>query len=175
MPSGFWYGRNALLTGNPLYPAHVEVLGWTIWPGWYPRSAMSTSPYYMTGRNLGFLLDTVFTVFDLRMLPLWLGALGGLWAVRRSERCPEDRWVWGLSALAVLNLALFWVVIPYRTQQRFMIPSVAMAAVPLARLLDRSAGPPLAGRGTSGVPPADTLGLALHSSPVEVHPAARRP
>ncbi len=138
LPSGFWYARNALLTGNPLYPAHVEVLGWTIWPGWYPRSAMSTSPYYMTGSNLSFLLDTVFSVLDIRMLPLWLGALGGLWALRRSERYPEDRWVWGLSALAVVNLALFWVVIPYRTQQRFMLPAVALAAVPLARLLGRA-------------------------------------
>ncbi|HEU5115324.1 MAG TPA: 4-amino-4-deoxy-L-arabinose transferase, partial [Isosphaeraceae bacterium] len=138
VPSAYWYGRNVLLTGNPLYPAHVEVLGWTIWPGWYPRSAMRTSPYYFSGRDLGFLIDTVFTVFDLRMLPLWLGALGGLWAVRRSDRRPEDRWVWGLSALAILNLALFWVVIPYRTQQRFMFPAVALAAIPLARLLDRS-------------------------------------
>lgn len=50
----------------------------------------------------------------------------------------EDRVVWLCAALAVVNIALYWLLIPYRTQQRFMLQGVALAAVPLGRLLDRS-------------------------------------
>jgi hypothetical protein len=35
-------------------------------------------------------------------------------------------------------VALYWVLIPYRTQQRFMLQALGLAAAPLARLLDRS-------------------------------------
>ena len=30
---GFWYLRNYLLVGNPLFPARVSVMGATLWPG----------------------------------------------------------------------------------------------------------------------------------------------
>ena len=52
----------------------------------------------------------------------------------------QDRLTWALAALAVLNVALFWICIPYRTQQRFMLQALGLAAVPLARLLDRWRG-----------------------------------
>ena len=39
--------------------------------------------------------------------------------------------------MAVLNVALYWVVIPYRTQQRFMLHALGLAVVPLAATLDR--------------------------------------
>ena len=45
-----------------------------------------------------------------------------------------------LAALAVLNVALYWICIPYRTQQRFTLQVLGLAAVPLARLLDRWRG-----------------------------------
>src|SRR5207302_2035314 len=45
--SGFWFGRNVLLTGNPLYPLQVEMLGKTILRGWYDSQAMRFSPYYL--------------------------------------------------------------------------------------------------------------------------------
>ena len=44
LTSGFWYGRNVLLTGNPLYPLHLELFGRTILRGWYGRDAMQFSP-----------------------------------------------------------------------------------------------------------------------------------
>ena len=40
--------------------------------------------------------------------------------------------------MAILNIALYWVFIPYRTQQRFMLQALGLAVVPLALLLDRS-------------------------------------
>jgi hypothetical protein len=78
-------------------------------------------------------------VLDPRLIPFWLAAAAGVWAIGREDRRPPlDRWVWACSALAVLNVVLFWFLIPYRTQQRFMLQAVGLAAVPLARLFDRS-------------------------------------
>jgi hypothetical protein len=51
---------------------------------------------------------------------------------------PGDRWVWGLSVLAILNVLLYWLVIPYRTQQRFMLHAFGLATMPLARLFARA-------------------------------------
>ena len=48
-------------------------------------------------------------VFDPRMVPLWLLALFGGWAIGRGDR-PSPRWVWACSALAVANVALYWLV-----------------------------------------------------------------
>ncbi len=44
---GYWFVRNAMLTGNPLYPLDVRVMGHTLWPGWYGPDAMRTSHYYL--------------------------------------------------------------------------------------------------------------------------------
>ena len=38
--AGYWYGRNLLLTGNPLYPLQVEAFGRVWLAGWYGPDAM---------------------------------------------------------------------------------------------------------------------------------------
>ena len=76
-------------------------------------------------------------VVDPRLTPVWLAALAGAWALGKSERVPTDRWVWVASGLAVLNVLLYWALIPYRTQYRFMYQGLGMAAIPLARTFDR--------------------------------------
>jgi hypothetical protein len=43
--SGYWYGRNLLLTGNPLYPLHLSALGRVWLTGWYGSEVMRMSPY----------------------------------------------------------------------------------------------------------------------------------
>jgi hypothetical protein len=147
--AGFWYARNAMLTGNPLYPLHLEAFGRVLLRGWYGREVMPLSPYYIPVSDLGALGDTLLVVFDPRLVPLWLAALAGLWSWGRAQgglgdaattarpRISVDRWVWAASALAVLNIALYWLAIPYRTQQRFMFHAVGLASVPLARTFER--------------------------------------
>ncbi len=137
LTSGFWYGRNLVLTGNPLYPLNLAVFGKTILYGWYGRDAMQFSPYYLPLGEWRALVDTLLAVLDPRLVPLWLAALVGAWAFRSDGRGSTDRWVWAMSLLAVLNVTLWWVCIPYRTQQRFLLQAVGLAAIPLARLLDR--------------------------------------
>jgi hypothetical protein len=134
---GFWYGRNAWLTGNPLYPLHIEAFGRVWLTGWYGPEAMQRSPYYLPGSDWRALIDILLAVLDPRMAPLWLLAVAGAWRVGGRAR-PRDGWVWVASALVILNVALYWAVIPYRTQQRFMLQALGLAALPLGRLLDRS-------------------------------------
>jgi hypothetical protein len=40
--------------------------------------------------------------------------------------------------MAVLNVLLYWLCIPYRTQQRFMLQALGLAVMPVALVLDRS-------------------------------------
>jgi len=135
--AGFWYGRNLWLTGNPLYPLHVALAGRVWFSGWYDSSVMQSSPYYIPVRDWRAMADTFVAVLDPRLVPFWGAALLGAWALGR-ERKSATAWVWGCSALAVLNMALYWLLIPYRTQQRFMLHALGLAAVPLACFLDRS-------------------------------------
>ena len=137
---GFWLARGLILTGNPLYPMHLEAFDRVILAGWYPQAAMQRSQFYLPRGDWRAFLAITAMVFDGRLLPLWAAALLGLWAIRRP-RAPADWAVWAVSALSVANVATYWLLIPYRTQQRFMLQAVGLAAAPLARLLDRF--PPL--------------------------------
>ena len=139
---GYWPIRNAWLTGNLLYPLHVEAVGTTWLRGWFGPGAMSQSPYYIPREDGRAFVDIMLGVFDPRLIPLWLAAaLGGWTWWRRRDIARDvavDRWVWGFTALAAFDLAAYWLVIPYRTQQRFAFPAVALFAVPLARFFDRA-------------------------------------
>ena len=135
---GFWYIRNAVMTGNPLYPLEVRDAGPHHLAGWYPAGAMNTSPYYVPfndGRALG---DILLAVLDPRLSPLWFASLFAGWVKKSSKSDRAVRGVAIFSFMAVLNVVLYWGFIPYRTQQRFMLQAPGLAVVPLAMTLDRS-------------------------------------
>lgn len=134
--AGYWYGRNALLTGNPLYPLHVEAWGRTWLAGWYGSGVMRLSGYYLPREDWRALIDILLSVLDPRLAPVWVLSVAGGWALG-GARTPLRRWVWACSVLAVLNVALYWLVIPYRTQQRFMFHALGLAVVPLALTFER--------------------------------------
>ena len=136
--AGFWYVRNYRLTGNPLYPLHLQLFGRVWLAGWYGPGVMHQSPYYIPFIDWRALVDLIVIVLDPRMLLVWMVALAGGWSWRRSKRSTEDALVWAIAGLAVMNIAVYWIAIPYRTQQRFMLHAVGLASVPLARLFDRS-------------------------------------
>ena len=136
IPCGFWFGRSLILTGNPLYPMHVEVFGRVLLRGWYRSSAMRMSQFYLPVGDWRSFGSIVFMVVDARLVPLWVLGLVGAWRWGRP-RWPIDRATWTLAGLAVLNVAIYWLAIPYRTQQRFMLQALGLAAAPVALLLDR--------------------------------------
>ena len=101
VPSGFWYVRNIVLTGNPLNPLHVAIFGTTIFQGCYGREAMQFSPYYLPPAAVGALVDTLLAVLDPRLVSFWLAAIAGVWAIRSNRRNTVDRLVWAMSGLAL--------------------------------------------------------------------------
>jgi hypothetical protein len=142
---GYWFVRNLILTGNPLYPLEVRWMGQTLWAGWYGPDAMRTSPYYLPVGNWRALGDILLAVLDPRLAPIWLASVAGAWAVKNPKVRESGRWIAFFSILAVLNVLLYWFLIPYRTQQRFMLQALGLAVVPLAATLDRGRWLRLAG------------------------------
>ena len=127
-----------LLTGNPLYPLHVELFGQDAL-AWLVRSrGDDAQPVLPADRRLAgpgrHPAGRDRPADGSRSgWPRWPGP-----GPSARERMAETgRWVWALSLLAVLNIAFYWIFIPYRTQQRFMLQALGLAVVPLARLLDR--------------------------------------
>ena len=96
--AGYWYGRNALLTGNPLYP--LQVVG--VWDGSGSRGG--TAPRRCGGAATTIpvgdwraLADILLQVFDPRLAPVWVAALAGAWAWGRP------RAAWRSLGLGVLG------------------------------------------------------------------------
>ncbi len=135
---GYWFLRDLWLTGNPLYPLDLRVMGQTIFSGWYGREAMRWSAYYLPIGRLSALGDTVLAILDPRMSLIWLAAILGGWAVANPRTRSVRGWITLLAMGAVANILLYWLAIPYRTQQRFMLHGIGLAVVPLAAMLDRS-------------------------------------
>jgi hypothetical protein len=59
-----------------------------------------------------------------RLIPLWIASLIGAWAATNPRTRVARRWIAMFAAMAVLNVAIYWVFIPYRTQQRFMLQAL---------------------------------------------------
>jgi hypothetical protein len=135
---GFWFIRNALLTGNPFYPLQVQVLGRIVWAGWYLPEAMKTSPYYLPFTDWRALGDIMFAVLDPRLTPVWIGSLFAGWMIRNPKPDGSRRATAIFALMAALNVILYWICIPYRTQQRFMLQALGLAVVPLAMTFDRA-------------------------------------
>src|SRR5581483_6096734 len=83
------------------------------------------------------LADFVMALLDPRLTPVWVAGVAGALAVRNDRTRPSHRWIALFAAGAVSNVALYWLVIPYRTQQRFVLHALGLAVVPLAAMLDR--------------------------------------
>ncbi len=134
---GYWYIRNGLLTGNPLYPLEVRLWGHTLWHGWFGPEAMRSSPFYVPLKSWRVLGDLLVGSLDPRLAPLWIGALVGSWALKSPSTTGKRGWIAVFSSMVVVNVALYWVCIPYRTQWRFMLHALGLAVAPLAVFLDR--------------------------------------
>jgi len=110
---GFWYLRNALVTGNPFYP--VATLGL---PGLTDRAAMRAWIYHLPIGQLGALGEM-------------LGAAGFGFVLAAVVVVVWRRLL--LEAGLLLGLvAVFWLWIPYQ-ESRFLFAAFGVAAVAIGR------------------------------------------
>jgi uncharacterized protein (DUF2062 family) len=137
VPSAFWYGRNLLLSGNPLYPLHTQILDQVVFDGWYTRGTMLTSHYHIPvfplERGWRVRSHILLRICDPVLLPaFWGGLVAAIVAGARR------RWLArALAVVAWLHLFCFWFVNPYQTQERFLLTAFGLLTVPVALLLDR--------------------------------------
>jgi len=128
---GFWYVRNWIVTGNPLYPLNVAAGGATLFAGAYGGGAMETF-HTSDPREL------------LRIVKLFLGfgpgaflglSCAGALALTMARGAAEDGaalarrlYVLFLPAAA---LVLFWFVNPHNnlTNGRFLFPAFTLACL----------------------------------------------
>lgn len=134
---GFWYLRNWIAAGNPMYPLHVAVGGLTVFTGAYGREAMQvfhvSDPKeilrifdFFLGRGIGVLFPAA-AVISLALM------------AARREFSPRQLY---LLLLPFLILALFWWANPHNnlTNGRFLFPAFFLFGVAAAYVLDRVGG-----------------------------------
>ena len=124
LTGGFWYLRNALVTGNPFYP--VATLGL---PGLTDRAAMRAWIYHLPIGQLGALGGM-------------LGA-AGLGFVVAAAVVVIWRRLWLEAGLLLALVVIFWLWIPYQ-ESRFLFPAFGVAAVAIGRARGPAAGSPAA-------------------------------
>jgi hypothetical protein len=130
---GYTYLRNAVTTGNPIFPAPVEVFGVEVFPGWGGIRASERAGAPEFGIDVWEFLtrrSKLFgSYFPFTLLPgAALAPLLALW---------RRKW---LAALAFTLPAAFFLQFLFLMQDhrdiRYFLPAIALAAVALAWLLE---------------------------------------
>jgi hypothetical protein len=140
-PSGYWFARNVGMTGNPLYPLDVSWFDHRILVGWYNTSAMRGTAYHIRVYDWPLLeLRLAYTAGPF-LLGLWFvcvisGVLATIWTIGKDT----DNEVRLLGVLALLQVGIYWFVVPYNTQERFLLPALGIGLVLLATGVSRFPG-----------------------------------
>lgn len=116
-----WYLRNLIVAGNPLFPA--EFLWFT---GAYGRAAMLVSPFHAPG--LPAAMAVTLQAYGVWFMPLGVG--GMIVGLSRLFRPGPWRAVGWIAPAALL---WHFVIVPYSSQDRFLLWVVALSLLPLAR------------------------------------------
>lgn len=133
LTGGFWYVRNWVVAGNPVFPLEMKFFGIEIFPGGYPRSTMLGSVFHSSDP-----LEFFTVVREVAGVPLLAalcaGVVVGAWAMVKLGRK-------GLPAVypAVLPFALlliFEFAVPYNREGRFTFAAFALLAVFFAHAMD---------------------------------------
>lgn len=117
---GFWYVRNAVVTGDPTYPVTLRLGPLTLGRGLYGGDEMRAWLYHLPVANLQPLLE-IFTETDWGFLACVIGGATALLARRRP----------GTVGLFAAYVALGWLVVPYQ-QSRFFFPAWGIGALAAA-------------------------------------------
>lgn len=129
---GYWYIRNWVQMGNPVYPLKVSIGGKVLFEGWYDAGVMrATSHYHVDIPNyMEFAKQIAFCLYHPSLLAALIVSLaaGLFWAAKDRSARPTLLLSVGFSLLWASE---YWIVQPYNTQQRFLLPAIAAAFVPL--------------------------------------------
>ncbi|MEO7652728.1 MAG: hypothetical protein ABIZ80_19890, partial [Bryobacteraceae bacterium] len=136
LPAGYWFAHNFWITGNPLYPLDVSWFNRRVLVGWYDTSAMRATAYHIPVADWPVLVTRLWYTAGPCLASLWFvsvisGALGAIWSVDKHANVEVRQ----LSVLALLQVGIYWFVVPYNTQERFLLPALGIGLIPLSRAL----------------------------------------
>ena len=145
----WWYARAWIVTGNPFYPARVEVLGLALFEGLDyvtappPRIARQPTPLQPL---VSWLSDVDFWNRNTYQQGQRLGGLGPIWSYFGALLVlPFALWAYlrsrAVFAFALLPVALLLLVQPYDWWSRFTIPLAGIGAVAVAWALTAERAP----------------------------------
>ncbi len=132
---GFSYGRNWILTGNPIYPTQVTIGDWSVFTGPYTAESLHSSVYSMQ-----FAWRTLFegtagysSVLVMAICAIYLVVIG----ISLFDRWIGKRRVLPvcLLVLPVLNALIFHTAIPFKNA-RFLMFAAAPVLIVAARCWD---------------------------------------
>jgi hypothetical protein len=138
LPWGYWLARNFWMTGNPLYPLDVSCFNHRILTGWYDTSAMRETAYHIRVYDWPELERRLVYTAGPCLLGLWFvcvisGVLGAIWSFGKNTISAVRL----LSVLALLQVGIYWFIVPYNSQERFLLPTLGIGLVPLSRGLSK--------------------------------------
>lgn len=143
----YWYARNWVVTGNPLFPLDVHIGAWTVFPGAYDRVAMLNHIHHIPVTDVLGLVGMVINAWGGWFLVP--AAWAWVWGPGRSVQTTSPHatpigellpgrvrfWLW---CMPVAHVALYWLSIPYQNQFRFLYPATGLAMVWLAAVQGRA-------------------------------------
>lgn len=126
---GYAFLRNFVATGNPVYPVHLEFLGFEL-PGLYTQEAIDRSPFgYRSWKHLwDNLLATVGWLGVLALAAVPPLAVGGWFGPQRERTSGAAR----LAVIAGALVVLHFLFVPYERNLRFLFPAWATTVAALA-------------------------------------------
>ncbi len=151
---GYWYGRNWLVTGNPLYPLRVAIGDTTLFEGVFDRAAMLNSSFNMSRFGLEGLNEIMA---DVLRMPYWFAAtmqvdstkastfgarsiLGAVLVTTvlslTSRRFRKPYALPAMQVSVIAMLALFWWSVPYQIP-RFLWPPIVLSIVAVIGVVSR--------------------------------------
>lgn len=130
---GFWYIRNWLTTGNPVFPLMINLGGIELFPGAYPRSTMLGSVFHTSDPA-----ESIKAILGLAGVPLAVSAAGaalfGIRSVFSRKDFPLAAWYPLILPFVIFPIFVF--VVPYNREGRFTFAALCLMCLFFAHALD---------------------------------------
>lgn len=133
---GFWYIRNWMLYGNPLFPVSIELGDFTIFPGAYDRAAVKAGEFHgswsiMWSRlsyEYGYAFLTLVSIGFIGLW-IWLGV---------CKKCFAKMSI--VLLMSTLWAMIYCFVIPHNLEIRFLFPVISLSLIGVIAIVAVTAG-----------------------------------